>query len=94
MIDLIELGKRAKTAAASLYSAPQEVIDRALRLSADELLKNAEKIKEANVKDINNAEEKGLSTAFIDRLKITDKVLFGMAEGLLILSMIMNSEQF
>lgn len=82
MIDLNTLGKNAKTAAASLYSAPQEVIDRALIFSADELIKNADKIKTANIKDIKNAEEKGLSAAFIDRLKITDSVLSGMAEGL------------
>ena len=82
MIDLNTLGKSAKAAAASLYSAPQEVIDRALVLSAEELIKNAEKIKAANITDIKNAEEKGLSAAFIDRLKITDNVLSGMAEGL------------
>lgn len=82
MIDLNTLGKNAKAAAASLYSAPQDVIDRALIFSADELIKNADKIKAANALDIKNAEEKGLSAAFIDRLKITDKVLSGMAEGL------------
>lgn len=82
MIDLNILGKSAKAAAGGLYSAPQEVIDRALVISADELIKNADKIKAANIKDIKNAEEKGLSAAFIDRLKITDGVLKGMAEGL------------
>ena len=82
MIDLNILGKSAKAAAGGLYSAPQEVIDRALVVSADELIKNADKIKAANIKDIKNAEEKGLSAAFIDRLKITDGVLSGMAEGL------------
>lgn len=82
MIDLNILGKSAKEAAGGLYSAPQEVIDRALVISADELIKNADKIKAANIKDIKNAEEKGLSAAFIDRLKITDGVLKGMAEGL------------
>lgn len=82
MIDLNKLGKSAKAAAASLYSAPQEVIDRALIFSAEELIKNADKIKAANARDIKNAEEKGLSAAFIDRLKITDRVLSGMAEGL------------
>ena len=82
MIDLNILGKSAKAAAGGLYSAPQEVIDRALVISADELIKNADKIKAANIQDIKNAEEKGLSAAFIDRLKITDGVLKGMAEGL------------
>lgn len=82
MIDLNILGKSAKAAAGGLYSAPQEVIDRALVISADELIRNADKIKAANAKDIENAEVKGLSAAFIDRLKITDGVLKGMAEGL------------
>ena len=82
MIDLNTLGKNAKAAATSLYSAPQEIIDRTLIFSADELIKNTEKIKAANAKDIKNAEVKGLSAAFIDRLKITDGVLKSMAEGL------------
>ncbi len=82
MIDLTKLGKNAKAAAGALYSAPQNAIDSALIVSAAELIKNADEIKAANLKDIKNAEEKGLSAAFIDRLKITDGVLSGMAEGL------------
>ena len=82
MIDLTKLGKSAKAAAGKLYFLPQSLIDRALILSAEQLVKNADKIKAANEKDILSAEEKGLSAAFIDRLKITDGVLNGMAEGL------------
>lgn len=82
MIDLIELGKNSKAAAGTLYATAQSIIDRALTVAAEELIKNADEIKAANTKDIKNAEEKGLSAGFIDRLKITDGVLSGMAEGL------------
>lgn len=81
-IDLNELGKKAKTAAAALIKTSDEVINSALISSAISLKEHAEEIKAANEKDIIKAKEKGLSAAFIDRLTITDKVLFSMAEGL------------
>ena len=82
MIDLNELGIKAKAAAAALVETPEKVINNALNLCANALILNAEEIKAANEKDVENAEKKGLSAAFIDRLKITDGVLSGMAEGL------------
>lgn len=82
MIDLEELGKKAKSAAGALYFTADEKINRALTLSAAALKEYADKIKAANARDIKNAEEKGFSAAFIDRLKITDGVLSVMAEGL------------
>ena len=82
MIDLNDLGRKAKSAAASLYGTPDEIINKALLLSAAALTEHADEIKTANEKDIIRAKEKGLSAAFIDRLTVTDKVLDGMAEGL------------
>ena len=82
MIDLTELGKKAKKAAERLYFASDKEIDSALALAAAAIPENAEEIKAANKTDIINAEKKGLSAAFIDRLTITDAVLSGMAEGL------------
>lgn len=82
MIDLNELGRKAKSASATLYATLDAVINDALLLSAASLKEHAAEIKSANDKDIARAKEKGLSAAFIDRLTITDKVLFSMAEGL------------
>lgn len=82
MFDLNNLGIKAKAAAAALSETTESAINNALRLSATALIDNAKEIKAANAEDIENAKLKGLSAAFIDRLKITDSVLSGMAEGL------------
>ncbi|MBP5466228.1 MAG: glutamate-5-semialdehyde dehydrogenase [Clostridia bacterium] len=82
MFDLNELGAKAKAAAAALAGTSESVINNALILCADALIDNAEEIKAANAQDIERAEKKGLSAAFIDRLTLTDKVINSMAEGL------------
>ena len=76
------LGIKAKAAAAALSETTESAINNALKLSATALIDNAKEIKAANAEDIENAKLKGLSAAFIDRLKITDSILSGMAEGL------------
>ena len=58
------------------------VINKALLDVAKALKDHREYIKSENAKDIENARAKGLSEAFIDRLLLTDKVIDGMAEGL------------
>ena len=82
MIDLNELGIKAKAAAAALAETPESVINNALIRAANALIDNREEIKAANAEDIENAKRKGLSAAFIDRLALTDKVINSMAEGL------------
>ncbi|MBQ6727374.1 MAG: glutamate-5-semialdehyde dehydrogenase [Clostridia bacterium] len=82
MFDLNNLGIKAKAAAAALSETTESAINNALKLSATALIDNAKEIKAANAEDIENAKLKGLSAAFIDRLKITDSILSGMAEGL------------
>jgi glutamate-5-semialdehyde dehydrogenase len=54
----------------------------ALLKMADALLANAETLKHSNDKDVASAREKGLSDALIDRLKLTDKRIGEMAQGL------------
>nr|MBO4518071.1 gamma-glutamyl-phosphate reductase [Clostridia bacterium] len=75
MIDLNELGIKAKAAAAALADTPESVINNALIRAANALVDNREEIKAANAEDIENAKRKGLSAAFIDRLALTDKVI-------------------
>ena len=48
---------------------------------AVQLEKNAPAIFAANAKDITAAEEAGLTTAMIDRLRITEKSLAAMVKG-------------
>ena len=82
MTKLIDLGIKAKAAAAALAETPESVINDALILSAKALISGAQEIKAANAEDIERAKAKGLSAAFIDRLSLTDKVINSMAEGL------------
>lgn len=79
---LEELGAKAKKAQAELNILTEEKINECLRVSAEQLLLNSEYIKAENLKDLENAKKKGLSDGFIDRLKVTDGVLFAMSTSL------------
>jgi glutamate-5-semialdehyde dehydrogenase len=50
----------------------------ALKCIAEEIEKNRSLIKEKNISDLKSAREKGLTSAFIDRLELTDKRIDGM----------------
>ncbi len=78
-----ELGQGAKAAAAKLALAPTEAKNQALTLAADALRNRAEEIQQANNADMLAAEEKGLSSAMLDRLKLTSDRIEAMAQGLL-----------
>ena len=76
------LGKQARKASRKLLIATTEQKNNALNLIAEELLNNAEELKKENKKDLENGLKNGLSSAMIDRLALTDKVIASMAEGL------------
>ncbi len=82
MFDLEALGKKAKNAQKEIAILSEDKINSALKLCAEYLIKYAEDLKEKNQIDLKNAVKKGLSDAFIDRLKLTDAVICGMADGL------------
>lgn len=82
MIDLVDLGIKAKRAAASLFETSESIIDAALKSAAKMLRDSSEELKTANAVDISNAKGKGLSDAFIDRLTLSDSVINSIAEGL------------
>ena len=82
MIDLISLGKNAKNAAANLLKTPEIDRNRALKTAAKLLRQNKEFLMAENAVDIENARQKGVGAAFIDRLALTEKVIEGMAVGL------------
>lgn len=77
-----DLGKQAKKASRKLLSATTQQKNTALNLIADELIRNSDKLKIENEKDLQNGRDNGLSPAMIDRLALTDSVIEGMAEGL------------
>lgn len=82
MTDLITLAKNSKKASLYLNTLSDDKINRALEVTANAIRENAEYLKSENQKDIENAVKKGLSDAFIDRLKLTDAVIEGMATGI------------
>ena len=79
---MLKLAQDAKEASLRLARLNSNVKNSALIRTADELIKQADALKEANKKDLQAAKEKGLSSAIIDRLTLSDKVIKGMADGL------------
>lgn len=83
MSELILKGEKAKKASYQLSNISTIIKDNALQAIADELIKNEDKILEANNKDLTNAKEKGISGALLDRLTLNNKRISSMAEGVL-----------
>ncbi len=80
--DIHEIGRRAKAASrrlATLSSVQKNLI---LEAMADELLARTPALVEANARDLSNAEKNGLSKAMIDRLRLTEKRIAEMADGI------------
>ena len=81
-MELIEKAKKAKAASAKLAIATTEEKNDALLAIADELLKQKDFILAKNAIDLENGEKNGLSKALLDRLKLTETRLEGIAQGL------------
>lgn len=82
MFDLISLAKNAKMAAAELNLITDEDRNAVLIKSAEYLRAEKDYLIKENAVDIQNAKEKGVSEAFIDRLTLNEAVIEGMAIGL------------
>ena len=81
MIDLVALGKKAKSACAKLNRLTDEQRNAVLLRVATLLRENCDFLISENAFDISLAKEKGMSDAFIDRLTLNKKVVEGMAVG-------------
>lgn len=77
-----EMGKNAKAAARVLAVAGEKKND-ALKAIAKALTENSEKILNANAIDIQNGKENGLSASLLDRLKLDESRIKGIADGIL-----------
>jgi len=73
---------RAKRASLALAEASNDQRNEVLARSAGLLHKRRAKVMRANAIDLEGAQEKGLSSAMIDRLTVTDARLDDMAKGL------------
>ncbi|WP_020697943.1 glutamate-5-semialdehyde dehydrogenase [Reyranella massiliensis] len=77
-----ELGRRAKTAAAALRTAPTDAKNKALADAARMIRGEKAAILAANARDIDAAKAAGMSNALQDRLLLNDARIEGMAKGL------------
>lgn len=81
-MELEQIGKRAKEAAGILNKTGQVEKNRGLVAVSKALLAKKSEIMEANERDVKAAKEKGVKEALIDRLRLTEERIVGMAEGL------------
>ena len=82
MYDIVAQAISAKKASENLSKLTESQINQTLMLSAKLLRENKEYLIKENGVDVQNAREKGLTDAFIDRLTLTEKVIEGMAVGI------------
>jgi len=82
MEELIQKGKNAKKASYILSNASSVAKDNALLTAAKNLVTQSATILQANSKDLENAGQNGLKGAIIDRLRLTEERIAGIAEGL------------
>ena len=80
MTQLEIMGAKAKEASRFLMTAGSKK-DEALNAIAKALRENADKIIKANDIDIENGEKSGLTKSLLDRLKLTNDRINGMADG-------------
>lgn len=76
------IAKQAKVASQSLAPFTTEEKNKALLHAAECLLAETEFIQQENKKDLDKAQENGLTAAMLDRLKLDDKRVEAMAIGL------------
>ncbi|GAB3623941.1 glutamate-5-semialdehyde dehydrogenase [Mariniluteicoccus endophyticus] len=81
-MNFADQGVRAREASRVLATASRADKDRALHAMAGALLEAREPVLAGNAEDVASAEASGTSAAMVDRLRLTDARLEGMASGL------------
>ena len=82
MTAVAELGRRAKAASRLLAGASTPAKNGVLVTAAELLLERAAEIRSANGADLEEARRGGMAEGPLDRLRLTDARLDGMADGL------------
>jgi glutamate-5-semialdehyde dehydrogenase len=80
--DVLAAARRARVAAESLATVTRATKDSALLAMADALEDRRADILAANARDVAAAEQNGTSASLVDRLRLTDSRIDGMAQGL------------
>ena len=76
------MGKVAKDAAHVLANSSTDTKNRAIKLAAEAIRDHVDSIIQTNFKDVEEGETKGLTSAMLDRLKLDEDRIVGMASGL------------
>ena len=79
---VLDAARRARIAAADLAVRPRADKDAALQAMATAVDANTERLLEANARDVDRAEQAGTPEEIVDRLRLTEKRIAGMAAGL------------
>ncbi|MEM9480549.1 MAG: glutamate-5-semialdehyde dehydrogenase [Verrucomicrobiota bacterium] len=77
-----EMGRKALAASRELAKLTSDQKDAILLAMADELVAQTASILEANAKDIAAAEENGLTKAMVDRMRLDEKRVAAIADGI------------
>ena len=80
-MDLVQMGKDAVTASRQLVKLSSGEKEDILKKAAQDLIDNAGKIAKANAGDMEKAKEAGMAPALLDRLKMDETRVSGMADG-------------
>ena len=80
---MLDMAKKAQGAAKDLARATTDQKNGALAAMAEGIMQRGEEIVAENCKDVADARQKGLTSAMIDRLTLTEKVIRSMADGLM-----------
>ncbi len=76
------MAKKAKDAARKVSVISTDLKNKVLLSTARKLEGAKSKLQQENRKDLERGKEKGLSSAFLDRLELSDKVIESMVQGL------------
>jgi glutamate-5-semialdehyde dehydrogenase len=79
---VLQAARRARESATDLAVRPRAAKDSALQAMADALEARSAEILEANVQDVERARAAGTGEAIIDRLRLDEQRIRGMADGL------------
>jgi len=77
-----KMGRQAREASLRVSMLPPDVKNRALEAMADAFENKSAMLQTENEKDLSRAQENGLTPAMVDRLRLTDKRIAGMAKAL------------
>ena len=78
-----EVTARATNVRAEIAAANSETKNKALKNIADEILASSTELKNKNTLDLQAGKERGLASALLDRLELTNTRIEAMAEGLM-----------